>query len=333
MYKRKKLPPAAATVAQQVQQDQVPAPLGHTARLGIGGLGAVVLAGVLHLAQMHLVFGVVRVHLYSPAGILQGIDALAQALVGQRGQIIPPGIAAGHAVQDTAGLRVTAIYNKVSGSLHLRTVAAGVAGTALRAAITAAIAKPKAEGVKAIKTAVAVLLPIALLAVSAVALLSVAAGLRSGVAAGNGIVGGLYFLKVLLCGGVVGVQVRVPALALGTVGFFYLFVTGTPLDAEYLVRISHQNILPSRLWFLPAARALTSIVYRTAHKKSRGSAALVGARQKGCALSFGKKRGDAADSPLARPTPRGKIPAGGRAVYFFFCSSAFLHWYFSQTPE
>ena len=85
-------PAAAAAVAQQVQQNHAPAPAQKPTGLGVGGLGAVGLAGVLHPAQVHLVLGVVRVQLHGAAGILQRVDAVAQALIGQRGKIVPPGI-------------------------------------------------------------------------------------------------------------------------------------------------------------------------------------------------------------------------------------------------
>lgn len=75
-------PAAAAAVAKQVQQDHAPAPLHQAAGAGVGGLcGAVGLAGVLHPAQVHLVLGVARVQLHGTAGILQRIDAVAQALI------------------------------------------------------------------------------------------------------------------------------------------------------------------------------------------------------------------------------------------------------------
>ena len=109
-------PAAAAAVAQQVQQDHAPAPLHQAAGACVGGLGgAVGLAGVLHPAQVHLVFGVIGVQLHGAAGILQRIDAVAQTLIGKGGKIIPPCIASGHAVQHPAGLRVAAIDHKVAG--------------------------------------------------------------------------------------------------------------------------------------------------------------------------------------------------------------------------
>ena len=86
--------PAAATaaVAQQVEQDHAPAPAHQSAGLGVSGLGAVSLAGVLQIAQVHLVLGIIRVQLGGAAGVLQGVDAVAQALVGQRGEVIPAGV-------------------------------------------------------------------------------------------------------------------------------------------------------------------------------------------------------------------------------------------------
>ena len=77
-------PAAAAAVAQQVQQNHAPAPAQKPAGLGVGGLGAVGLAGVLHPAQVHLVLGVVRVQLHGAAGILQSVHAFAKTLIGQR---------------------------------------------------------------------------------------------------------------------------------------------------------------------------------------------------------------------------------------------------------
>ena len=92
-------PAAAATVAQQVQQNHAPAPAQKPAGLGVGGLGAVGLAGVLHPAQVHLVFGVIGVQLDGAAGVLQRVDAVAEALIGQRGEVVPPRRAAVHAIQ------------------------------------------------------------------------------------------------------------------------------------------------------------------------------------------------------------------------------------------
>ena len=80
-------PAAAAAVAQQVEQDHAPAPAHQAAGLGVGGLSAVGAARVLQIAQVHLVFSVAGLHLGGAAGILQGIDAVAQALIGQRGEI------------------------------------------------------------------------------------------------------------------------------------------------------------------------------------------------------------------------------------------------------
>lgn len=84
-------PAAAAAVAKQVQQDHAPAPLHQAAGAGVGGLcGAVGLAGVLHPAQVHLVLGVIGIQLNGAAGVLQRIDAVAEALIGQRGEVVPP---------------------------------------------------------------------------------------------------------------------------------------------------------------------------------------------------------------------------------------------------
>ena len=84
--------PAAATaaVAEQIEQDHAPAPAHQPAGLGVGGLGAVGLAGILHPAQVHLVLGVIGVQLNGAAGVLQRVDAVAEALIGQRGEVVPP---------------------------------------------------------------------------------------------------------------------------------------------------------------------------------------------------------------------------------------------------
>ena len=242
-------PAAAAAVAKQVQQDHAPAPLHQAAGAGVGGLcGAVGLAGVLHPAQVHLVLGVARVQLHGTAGILQRIDAVAQALICEGGQIIPPGIAAGHAVQHAAGLRIAAIGHKVAGGLHLRAVGAGIACALLAVTLlVAAKAKPETERVKAIesvKTAVTVLITLLLVVLLAVTLLLVAAvgisaHLGAGLALGNGIVSRLHFLEVLLGGRIVGVQVRVPALALGAVCFFDLVIACAARNAQHLIGVSH----------------------------------------------------------------------------------------------
>ena len=193
---------------------------------------------------MHLVFGVARVQLHGTAGILQRIDAVAQALICEGGKIIPPGIAAGHAVQHAAGLRIAAIGHKVAGGLHLRAVGAGIACALLAVTLlVAAKAKPETERVKAIesvKTAVTVLITL-LLAVTLllVAAVGISAHLGAGLALGNGIVSRLHFLEVLLGGRIVGVQVRVPALALGAVCFFDLVIACAARNAQHLIGVSH----------------------------------------------------------------------------------------------
>ena len=79
---RAEAPAAAAAVAQQVEQDHAPAPAHQAAGLGVGGLGAVGAARVLQIAQVHLVLGVAGLHLGGAAGILQGIDAVAENFFG-----------------------------------------------------------------------------------------------------------------------------------------------------------------------------------------------------------------------------------------------------------
>ena len=98
------------------------------AGLGVSGLGTVGLAGVLQVAQVHLVLGIIRVQLGGAAGVLQGVDAVAQALVGQGGEVIPAGVPGVHAVQHPAGLGVAAVHDEVAGGLHLGAVGAVVAG-------------------------------------------------------------------------------------------------------------------------------------------------------------------------------------------------------------
>ena len=253
-------------VAKQVQQDHAPAPLHQAAGAGVGGLcGAVGLAGVLHPAQVHLVLGVARVQLHGTAGILQRIDAVAQALICEGGKIIPPGIAAGHAVQHAAGLRIAAIGHKVAGGLHLRAVGAGIACALLAVTLlVAAKAKPETERVKAIEsvnTAVTVLITL-LLAVTLllVAAVGISAHLGAGLALGDGIVCRLHLLEVLFGGGVVGVQVRVPALALGTVSLFDLVFTGTALDAQNLIGVSHRST-SSRLYYHLCGRCAAQAIF------------------------------------------------------------------------
>ena len=221
---------------------------------------------------MHLIFGVARLHLSGAAGVLQRPDAVAKALIRQRGEVIPPGCAVRNAVQHAAGLGVAPVRDEVAGGLQLRRVGAVIAGAALL--LVAAEPEAKAEGVKA-EVPVAVLLGIALLAVilletaviaAAIALLAVgaaiAAALGAGLALGDGVVGGLNFLEVLLGRGVVGGQVGVPALALGTVSFFDLVFTGTALDAQNLIGVSHRST-SSRLYYHLcghcAAQAISSV--------------------------------------------------------------------------
>ena len=275
-------PAAAAAVAQQVQQDHAPAPLHQAAGACVGGLGgAVGLAGVLHPAQVHLVFGVIGVQLHGAAGILQRINAVAQTLIGKGGKIIPPCIASGHAVQHPAGLRVAAIDHKVAGGLHFRAVGAGVAGALLAVALLLpAEAEPEAEGVEAVKTikaaktAVTVLVALLLIALLAVALLVAAVGiaaLRAGLAFGDGVISRLHLFEVLFGGGVVGVQVRVPALAFGAVCFFDLVIACAARNAQHLIGISH-GYTSSRLISCSRHCGITFIVYRIAVQKSSKTA-------------------------------------------------------------
>ena len=207
-----------------------------SAGLGVGGLGAVGLAGILHPAQVHLVFGVIGVQLNGAAGILQRIDAVTETLIGQRGEVVPPCRSAVHAVQHPAGLSVAAIGHEVAGRLHLGAVRAGVAGPALLlvAAKTESETKrvePEAEiallpAVLAVALVVSLLVAALIITLLAVAVTAagLSAHLGAGVALGDGVVSCLHLFEVLFGGGVVGVQVGVPALALGTVGFLYLVV-------------------------------------------------------------------------------------------------------------
>ena len=113
--------------------------------------------------------------------------------------------------------------------------------------LVAAKAKPETERVKAIesvKTAVTVLITLLLIVLLAVTLLLVAAvgisaHLGAGLALGNGIVSRLHFLEVLLGGRIVGVQVRVPALALGAVCFFDLVIACAARNAQHPIGVSH----------------------------------------------------------------------------------------------
>ena len=66
-----------------------------------------------------------------------------------------------------------------------------------------------------------------------------AAHLGAGLALGDGIVCRLHLLEVLFGGGVVGVQVRVPALALGAVCFFDLVIACAARNAQHLIGVSH----------------------------------------------------------------------------------------------
>ena len=209
---------------------------------------------------MHLVFGVARLHLGGAAGVLQGVDAVAQALVRQRREVIPPGGAVRDAVQHTAGLGVAAVHDEVARRLQFGRVRAAEARPALL--LVAAEPKPKTERVEP-EVPVAVLLAVALLAIAlliaaaveaAIALLlavgvAVAAVLGAGLPFGDGVVGRLHFLEVLFGREVVGVQVGVPALALGTIGFFDFFLAGSALDAQHLIGVFHGST-SSRLYEL-----------------------------------------------------------------------------------
>ena len=222
---------------------------------------------------MHPVLGVVGVQLHRPAGILQGIDTVAQTLMRQRREVVPAGIAGGHAVQHPAGFRVAAIGHKIAGGLHLRGVAAVVAGSALLLAVAVEV-KTESKGVEALEPvkaeAAVILLAVALLLVAAITLLPIgaAAHLGTGLALGDGVISGLHFLEVLLGGGVVGVQVGMPALALGAVGFFDLFIAGSALDDQHLIRISHWIYFLTSHFVQPQCCTML-LVYRNSVQKSR----------------------------------------------------------------
>ena len=119
---------------------------------------------------MHLVFGVARLHLGGAAGVLQGVDAVAQALVRQRREIIPPGGAVRDAVQHTAGLGVAAVHDEVARRLQLGRVRAAEA----RPALLLVAAKTESETKRVEPEAEIALLP-AVLAVALVVSLLVAA--------------------------------------------------------------------------------------------------------------------------------------------------------------
>ena len=211
----------------------------------VGGVGA---AGVLQLVQQVLVLVVAGLHVHRGAGLALGADVVAQPGVGQRGIVVPAGVAVplGNAVQHVQRLLVVAVADVVVGGLHLRRVVAG-ALAAEPAAVKPAEpkaerVKPKAEGVLILLAAVAAGTAVAALA----AVPALAAGGRPGVAVAAALalahdlaVSGLHFLELVLGGGVVGVQVGVELLALLAICFFDGLLVGALADAQDAVWITH----------------------------------------------------------------------------------------------
>ena len=120
---------------------------------------------------MHLIFGVVGVHLSGAAGVLQRLDAVAKALIGQRGEVIPPGAERVRCRPARGGPRRSAGSRQSCGRPAAPACRCRViAGAALL--LVAAEPEAKAEGVEA--EAEIALLP-AILAVALIVSLLVAA--------------------------------------------------------------------------------------------------------------------------------------------------------------
>ena len=74
----------------------------RTCLLAIGG------AAMLDLAENLLIFQIVRLHAHCPADMFQSGDLIAQTVVCQGAEVVPPGIAVGGAVQGIEGFLVAA---------------------------------------------------------------------------------------------------------------------------------------------------------------------------------------------------------------------------------
>ena len=209
----------------------------------------------MQLVQQVLVGVVVGLHVHGGAGFVPGADVVAQALVGQRGVVVPLGgaLVLGDTVQGVQGFLIKSAADVVGRGAQFGAFLAGGVGLACPAggAVIPKPERPKAKPAGSATKGVAVLLVVAaLLAVSllAVSLLAVAA-LGIAVAAivlaaallhpHDLAVGGLYFFKMLLGRGVVGVQVGMVLLAFLTVGFFDRLIVGTGGDAQNTVWIGH----------------------------------------------------------------------------------------------
>ena len=208
------------------------------------------MAGVLQLVQQVLVGVVVGLHVHGGAGFVPGADVVAQALVGQRGVVVPLGgaLVLDDAVQGIQGFLIKSAADVVGRGAQFGAFLAGGVGLA-RPAGGAVIPKPErskakpagsaAKGV-AVLLVVAALLAVSLLAVAALGIAVAAIVLAAALLHPHDLaVGGLYFFKMLLGGWVVGVQVGMVLLAFLAVGFFDGLVVGTGGDAQNAVRIGH----------------------------------------------------------------------------------------------
>ena len=93
-------PSAAAEKVEQITQAQIGAGVAaHGKATEIPRLLAIGCAAVLNLIEHLHVFHVVRFHAHRFADMLQGSDLVAQAVVGNGAEVIPPGVALRAAAQ------------------------------------------------------------------------------------------------------------------------------------------------------------------------------------------------------------------------------------------
>jgi hypothetical protein len=100
---------AAAEQLQKITKAQIGARVApHGKAPVVACLPAIGSAAMLDAVQGSQVFRIVRFHGNSAADMLQSGDLVADAVVGQSAEIIPPGVALGAVLQSGQGFRVAA---------------------------------------------------------------------------------------------------------------------------------------------------------------------------------------------------------------------------------
>ena len=100
-------PSAAAEKIEQITQAQIGARIAaHGEALEIAGLPAIGTAAVFHPVQCVHIFHVIRLHADGLADMLHGGDLIAQTVIGQSAEIVPPCSALGAVVQGVQRLLI-----------------------------------------------------------------------------------------------------------------------------------------------------------------------------------------------------------------------------------